>query len=177
MFSDNAPDILSMVTITNVATTADDFTATAGTTVDSITNFTSTADEIDILSTLNAALDAVGATDDTAVAVTNADNLDFDAGGVFILGSDNNAGDDLAGDNFGDVSAVVAAFTAAGNTAANSAANDQILFTLSNNSGNATGLYYFQDVDGDNAISVGDKLALLAIIGAANVAAADFNFV
>ena len=168
-------DALSMVTITNTTSTADDFTATAGTTVDSITAFTTTADEIDVLSTLNAALDAIG-DDDTAVAVANGANLDFDAGGVFILGSDNNAADDLAGDNFGDVSAVVAAFAAANGTPANASAGDQILFTLSNDSGNATGLYYLNDVDGDGAISVGDKLSLLAIIGAANVAAADFNF-
>ena len=165
-----------MVTITNVATTADDFTATAGTTVDSITNFTSTADEIDVLSTLNAALDAIG-DDDTAVAVANGANLDFDAGGVFILGSDNNASDDLAGDVFGDVSAVVTAFAAANGTPANASAGDQILFSLSNNSGNAVGLYYLNDVDGDGGISVGDQLALLAIVGAANFAAADFNFV
>ena len=169
-------DILSMVTITNVATTADDFTATAGTTVDSITNFTSTADEIDVLSTLNAALDAIG-DDDTAVAVANGANLDFDAGGVFILGSDNNAADDLAGDDFGDVSAVVTAFAAANGTPANASAGDQILFSLSNNSGNAVGLYYLNDVDGDGGISVGDQIALLAIVGAANFAAADFNFV
>ena len=36
--------------------------------------------------------------------------------------------------------------------------------------------YCMKDVDGDGGISVGDKIALLAIIGAANVAAADFNF-
>jgi len=170
-------DALSLVTITNTTSTADDFTATAGTTVDSITNFATGADEIDILGTLNAALDAVGAADDTAAAVANGADLDFDAAGVFVLGSDNNAADDLAGDNFGDVSAVVAAFAAASGTAANSAANDQILFSLGNNSGNAVGLYYFQDVDGNNAISVGDKLALLAIASAVNFAAADFNFV
>ena len=172
----SSTDALSMVTITNVTSTADDFTATAGTTVDSITNFTTTADEIDVLGTLNAALDAVGGTDDTAVAVANGENLDFDNGGVFILGSDNNAADDLAGDNFGDVSAVIAAFAAANGTPANAAANDEILFTLSNNSADATGLYYLKDVDGDGGISVGDKLSLLAIIGAANVAVADFNF-
>ena len=170
-------DALSLVTITNTTSTADDFTATAGTTVDSITNFTTGSDEIDILGTLNAALDAVGAADDTAAAVANGADLDFDAAGVFVLGSDNNAADDLAGDNFGDVSAVVTAFAAASGTAANSAANDQILFSLGNNSGNAVGLYYFQDVDGNNAISVGDKLALLAIASAVNFAAADFNFV
>ncbi len=38
------------------------------------------------------------------------------------------------------------------------------------------GLYYLKDVDGDGGISVGDKLSLLAIIGATNVAVADFNF-
>jgi hypothetical protein len=164
-----------MVTITNTTSTADDFTATAGTTVDSITNFTTTADEIDILSTLNAALDAIG-DDDTAVAVANGANLDFDAGGVFILGSDSNAADDLAGDDFGDVSALVTAFAAANGTPANASAGDQIVFLMGNNSGNAMGMYYFNDVDGDGAISVGDKIALLAIVGATVLAAADFNF-
>ena len=129
-----------------------------------------------MLSTLNAALDAIG-DDDTAVAVANGANLDFDAGGVFILGSDNNAADDLAADDFGDVSAIVTAFAAANGTPANASANDQILFSLSNNSGNAVGLYYLNDVDGDGGISVGDQIALLAIVGAANFAAADFNFV
>ena len=171
----SSTDALSMVTITSTTSTADDFTATAGTTVDSITAFTTTADEIDILSTLNAALDAIG-DDDTAVAVANAANLDFDAGGVFILGSDSNNADDLAGDDFGDVSALVTAFAAANGTPANASAGDQIVFAMGNNSGNAMGLYYFNDVDGNGAISVGDKIALLAIVSATTLAAADFNF-
>ena len=171
----SSTDALSLVTITNTTSTADDFTATAGTTVDSITAFTTTADEIDILSTLNAALDSIG-DDDTAVAVANGANLDFDAGGVFILGSDSNAADDLAGDDFGDVSAIVTGFAAANGTPANATANDEIVFLIGNDAGNAMGMYYFKDVDGNGEISVGDKLALLAIISATVLAAADFNF-
>ncbi len=38
------------------------------------------------------------------------------------------------------------------------------------------GIYYLNDVDGDGEISVGDKISLLAVVGAANVAVADFNF-
>jgi len=171
----SSTDALSMVTITSTTGTADDFTATAGTTVDSLAAFTTGTDEIDILSTLNAALDAIG-DDDTAVDVANTGNLDFDAGGVFVLGSDSNAADDLAGDDFGDVSALVTGYAAASGTPTNKSVGDQIVFAIGNNSGNAMGLYYFNDVDGDGDISVGDQIALLAIISATVIAAADINF-
>jgi Ca2+-binding RTX toxin-like protein len=166
----------SNVTLTSA--TAPDFIATAGTTVDSILSFNSTADEIDILGALNAAIDADGAISDTAALVANGGNLDYDAGGVFIMGGTNdNAADDLAGDNFGDVSDVLTIFNAANGTPANAAANDEILFAVENNANTQWGLYYLKDVDGDGDISTGDQLALIAILTTNALVVADFNFV
>jgi len=179
-------DDVSYSTISDVASsyvtltsgTAPDFIATAGTTVDSILSFTSATDEIDILGALNAAIDLDGAIADTAVLVANGANINYDAGGVHIMGgTDNNDADDLGGDNFGDVSAVLAGFNAANGTPANEAANDEIIFAIENDANTQWGLYYFKDVDGDGDISSGDQLALLAIITSNALVVADFNFV
>ena len=92
-------------------------------------------------------------------------------------GTNNNDADDLAGDNFGDVSDVLTIFNAANGDPANAAANDEILFAVENNSNTQWGLYYLKDVDGDGNISSGDQLALIAIITTNALVVADFNFV
>jgi Ca2+-binding RTX toxin-like protein len=166
----------SLVTLTSA--TAPDFIATAGVTVDSILSFTSATDEIDILGALNAAIDADGDISDTAVLVANGADLDYDAGGVHIIGgTQNNAGDDLVGNNFGDVSDVIAIFNNSNGTAANATANDEILFAIENLANTQWGLYYLKDVDGNGDIGSGDQLALIAILTTNALVVADFNFV
>jgi len=150
---------MDVITLTDVTGTADDFTATAGVTVDSITSDWAVAsDFIKIDGTLEGLLEASAA--DVAIANGGA-NFDFDSNGIAIL---TGAAATMTGDNFGDITEIVTAFGNGTGTAANATAGDEILFTIEGNTANLTGLYYLKDVDGDNAISDGDELALLAII-------------
>ena len=104
-----------------------------------------------------------------------ADNgaLNYNAGSVFIF----NVDDDLAADDFGDITDIVAAFnTVNTGTPTGNVANQEIIFAIGNNSGDAYGVYYLKDVDGDGDISNGDIIGLISIVGAAALAAADFSF-
>ena len=166
-------DGTSLTTLTDITNADDDFTATAGTTTDSIVGFVTTSDKVKIDGALQTALNAVGSVDDTAILLADNGNLNYNAGSVFIF----NTVDDLAADNFGDITDVVAAFnTVNTGTPANGATNQEIIFAIGNNSDNAYGVYYFKDVDGNGDISNGDQIALLAIVSAAALAAADFSF-
>jgi hypothetical protein len=82
----------------------------------------------------------------------------------------------LDADNFGDVSDVITNFNIGNGTATNAAANDELIFTIENNSGDATGIYYWKDVDGNGAMNVGDQIALLGIVADASLVIGDFLY-
>jgi hypothetical protein len=159
IFTEILDGLSALVVITHATSTADDFTATAGTTVDSITtDWAVASDFIKIDGNLEAALEASAA--DVAIA-NNGANLNYNANGIAILTGTSAT---LAADNFGDVSDVIAKFNASNGNPTNKATGDEILFTLEGNTANLTGLYYLKQGDNDGDISVGDSLALLAII-------------
>ena len=158
-YSSLTDGLSAVITLTDVSDATDDFTATAGTTVDSITtDWAVASDFIKIDGTLEALLEASAA--DVAIANGGA-NFDYNSNGIAIL---TGAAATLAADDFGDITAVKTAFEAGTGTATNAAAGDEILFTLEGNTANLTGLYYFKDVDGNADITAGDQIALLAII-------------
>ena len=167
-------DGASLVTITAINTAADDFTATAGTTTDSIIGFVTTADKINIEGALQTAINLVGTTDDTAATLGDDGAINFNAATVFLFHTD----DDLAADDFGDVSAIADTWNTTNNGApSNAAANQEVIFGIGNNAGTQYGIYYFKDVTGSGDIAATDQLALLAIVTAASVVGGDITFV
>jgi hypothetical protein len=172
--SDAVADIVSydaetegtaVVTITNVTTTADDFDAVAGTDTDSISNQWVTGTD-DVRITFALAASGIGdSSTDT--------NWDQNTDGIWLI---DNAQADLDGDNFGDVSDVITNFNIGNGTATNAAANDELIFTIENNSGDATGIYYWKDVDGNGSMNVGDQIALLGIVADASLVIGDFLY-
>ena len=82
----------------------------------------------------------------------------------------------MDGDDFGDVSDIITNFNIGNGTATNAAANDEMIFTIENNSGDATGIYYWKDVDGNGSMNVGDQIALLAIVADASLDIGDFQY-
>jgi len=149
----------ALITLTNVTNIADDFAATAGTTVDSITSDWAVASDFIKIGTGISGLLENGGT--TVVSANAGTALNYNIAGIFIMSG--TAGT-MAADNFGDITVVVATFAAGNGTVANANAGDEILFSIEGNTANLTGLYYFKDVDGNGEISNGDQLALLAII-------------
>jgi len=167
IFTEILDGLSALVTVSHTTGTNDDFTATAGTTVDSITSDWDLNDFIKIDGNLEAALEASAA---RTLIANGAANLNFNATGVAILTGTKAT---LAGDNFGDVSAVIAAFETGTAIASNGAVGDEILFTLEGSTANLTGLYYFKNSNTDSTISNGDTLALLAIIADDTIIASD----
>ena len=167
----------AQVTISALDAT-DDFTATLAT-ADTITDFTTGTDKIQIsgalLTAINGTNDAVNGTDSTAVLLADNGNIDLDTGTVFIL----NVADKLAGDNFGDISAIYDSFaTTNSGTPANDTAAQEYILAIGNNSGTEFGIYHYLDVaaaGGD--IAVNDKITLLSIVTTATLAADDFTFI
>jgi hypothetical protein len=162
------------VTITHTTSTANDFTATAGTTILSVTNFTSGTDKIEITGALKTALngtnDGTNGADSTAVDLGNNTVIDGDAGTVFIA----HTSDDLTGDDFGDMSALIVAYnTTNSGTPTRMTASQEILFAVGNNSGTQMGLYHIMQNDEDD-IATADVITLLGIFTVADLAAADF---
>jgi Ca2+-binding RTX toxin-like protein len=157
-------DGAAAVTITNTTSAADDFVVSSSD-ADSVAFVTAT-DFIKIDGALETSLEASAA---RKISSSTA-NLDYNAAGVFIIAT---AQGQLDADNFGDVSDVVANFAIGNGTETNNTAGDEILFTIENNAASENGLYYFKDADGNGAISVGDTLALLAVIEDAALVAAD----
>lgn len=156
-------DGATAVTLTDITSADDDFDAVAGTDTDDIT-FVKADDTIQIDGALEASLEAAGVTGTSAAAI------DFDAVGIYVIVA---ADANLDGDDFGDVSDIATNATAGFGASANETAGDEIIFTIENDAGNATGVYYFQDVDGDGDVSDGDVLALLGIVGDTALTAAD----
>jgi len=158
-FTTNLDGQSSLLTITHATDTSDDFTATGGTTTDSITSAWAVgSDLIKIGGDLKTSLEASGA---TALSSSNSNNLNFNAVGIWVILT---AQAQLDANNFGDVSDVLANFNIGNGTPANAAANDEILFTMENALGTETGIYYFKDVDGNGEMGVGDIISLLGIV-------------
>ena len=173
----NGADGGALITVTNVANTADDFNAN---TADAVTAFTSGTDKINIsgalLTAINGTNDSANGTDSTAIALADNGTVDMDAGVVFIF----DTADDLAADNFGDASAIFDISNSINSgTAANGTANQEYLFAVGNNSGTHYGLYYHDDVNGNidaGIIAVNDKITLIGVFATATLAASDFTF-
>jgi Ca2+-binding RTX toxin-like protein len=164
------------VTITALDAT-NDFTVTNGTTTDYITGFTSGTDKINISGALQTALNSTntgGGIDDAAIALADNGVIDYDAGTVFIL----NTADDLAGDNYGDVSDIMAAFgTVNSGTPTNLKDDQEIILAVGNNSGTEYAIYHIVEDNGTSAtIEVGDVISLMAVIETSVLVAADFTF-
>jgi len=174
--SDSAADIVRYTAGTEGATTVTvdntnddaDFTATAGTTTDSITNqFVVGTDLIKIVnSSMGLAQTGVGLS-----SSTNSGNWDMSAVGIWII-------DDtpLSGNDFGDISDLTTATTTGFGTKVNGTAGDAFIFTIENAAGTQTGIYYWVDNDGDGLISDDDELALLAIVADADFVISTVTF-
>lgn len=162
VFVTNA-DGAAAVTTTDVNSADDDFAAVAGIDTDDIT-FDIAEDVILIDGALEASLEALGVTGTSAAAI------DFDAVGIYVIVA---ADANLGGDDFGDVSDIAANATIGFGASANHTAGDVIIFTIENDAGTATGVYFFQDVDGDGDVSDGDIVALLGIVGDTALTATD----
>jgi len=170
---DNVTDGADAVVLTDISDITDDVTgvtvaaATLADKNDFITGFTAGTDLVKIGGTLKGLLEASGATAITDGA-TNLTTLNYNATGIIILAiADAGAGLALAADGadaFLDISDVAVKF----NTeiiAQNAAAGDEILFTIEQNSGDETGLYYlkFGATNVSGQIAATDTLVLLAV--------------
>jgi len=173
---DAASDGSAAVTLTALDAT-NDFTVTLAATTDYISDFTSGTDKINISGALKTALngtnDAVNGTDNTAIALADNGVLDYDAGTVFIF----NTVDDLAGDDFGDISDIYAAWTTVNTgTHANLTDDQEVIIAIGNNSGDKYGIYHVVKDDDTQDLEVGDVISLLAVVETATLAATDFTF-
>jgi len=173
---DAAADGSAAVTLTALDAT-NDFTVTLAATTDYISDFTTGTDKINIGGALKTALngtnDANNGTDNTAIALADNGVLDYDAGTVFIF----NTVDDLAADNFGDISDILAAWTTVNTgTHANLTDNQEVIVAIGNNTGDKYGIYHVVKDDDTQDLEVGDVISLLAVVETATLAAADFTF-
>jgi len=162
------------VTLTDITAADDDFTGTViatGTLAnnnDYVDAFTTGTDLVKIGGTLKALLEASGAAAVTDGA-TNLTTLDYNATGIIMLDNADQGGALVLGADtsaaFGDISTIATKFNAE-IIASNPAAGDEILFTIENNSGTQTGLYYlkFGSTNTSGQIANGDTIALLAVI-------------
>ena len=148
--------------LTSITATTDDETVAT----DDINGFTVNS-FIKIDGTLKSALEASGA---SALSATAGTTLDYNAAGILIIRS---ADTKLSGDDFGDVSVVASTFNTEV-TAANGAAGDEILFSVENNSGTETGLYYLK-FGGANATGqiAATTLILLGVFDAVGMTATE----
>jgi len=153
-------DGAATVTISDVSSADDDFVV-ADSTADVVT-FVVGTDTIKIDGALEALLEADAATGLSSVV----NDLDFNAYGIWVI--DDTA---LAGDDFGDIDVLAAAANTGFGTVANKAEGDAIIFTIENNAGTETGIYYWVDVDGSGTINDDDKITLLAVVGDADFTA------
>jgi len=164
----------SATTVTSLTATTDDYTVTLAGTTDYISDFTSGTDKINISGALQTALNAVGTIDDTAIALADNGVMDFNAGTVFIF----NTVDDLAGDDFGDISALydATATTNSGTHTNVGTGNQNVIIAVGNNTGDQYGVYYIDKDDDTSEIELGDVISLLAVVETSVLVAADFSF-
>ena len=166
----SSTDSMTIITITNTTSTADDFTVSA-TSHDQITNFATTADDIKITGALYTAVASGKTAPGTTLLAASGQTADLDAGGVIIANTNEKTGNAYTTD-FGDVSAMITAINAV--TGSDGEANEEYVIFIGD-SGTVYGAYYWKDVDGDDDISVGDQIALLATISGAVLVAADVD--
>ncbi|MFM9818045.1 UNVERIFIED_CONTAM: hypothetical protein K0B97_08945, partial [Spiribacter pallidus] len=87
--------------------------------------------------------------------------------------------DDLGANDFGDLSDVATTFnTTNAGTPQNATAGQEVVFTVGNDDDDETGVYFFQDADGNGDINAGDSIALLGVLDTdvANVTSTEFSF-
>jgi Ca2+-binding RTX toxin-like protein len=154
-----------IVTVSDMTGTTHDTTVnTANTTnVDRLVNFDD--DNIQVTSTLLTALE-LGKGGHATVLNTNDGDADLDTVSVLIVNTAQKGGEayTAAIGGFHDFSDHVAELNIGiGDQATASDANDQYLLVIGD-SGNVHGISYWKDVDGNQAINVGDEYAFIGIV-------------
>ena len=164
--------LATVITITDMSGTTHD-TIVSATSQDHITDFATTADDIKISGALKTLLNT-GKSAVIAVLQTDGSHADLDNDGVLIANTAQKSA--VAYTGFGDFSVVVAELNTGLGTAVTSAANEYHLLVLGDSTANAHGVWIWQDVDGNAAINVGDKLGLiLTILANGPLVVADFD--
>ena len=132
-------------------------------TVDRIVGFDN--DNIAVSGALQTALSA-GKGAHVTVLNGSGGNEDLDTGAVIIVNTAQKgaAAYTAATNGFGDASGMITQLNTGIGTATAGDAGDQYILVIADSTANIHGMYYWKDVDGNDAINAGDELALIGIV-------------